>query len=49
MREICSTALRIDASGFLISCASDALSSAMPSRRSARRRSASIRFWSEMS
>ena len=37
--EICSTALRIDASGFLISCASDALSSAIPSRRSARRRS----------
>ena len=49
MREICSTALRIDASGFLISCASDALSSAMPSSRSARRRSDSMRFWSEMS
>ena len=38
-RESCSTALRIDASGFLISCASDADSSATPSSRSARRRS----------
>ena len=35
-RASCSTALRIDASGFLISCASDAESSATPSRRSAR-------------
>ena len=48
-RASCSTALRMDASGFLISCASDALSSATPSSRSARRRSASRRFWSEMS
>ena len=48
-RPSVSTALRIAASGFLISCASDALSSATASRRSARAFSVSSRFWSEMS
>ncbi len=48
-RPSCSTALRMDASGFLISCASEALSSATASSRSARMCSVSSRFWSEMS
>ena len=47
--DICSTALRIDASGFFISCASDAESSATASSLWARRLSCSRRFWSEMS
>jgi len=48
-RPSCSTEERIDASGFLISCARLADSSATASSRSARRCSSSNRFESEMS
>ncbi len=45
----CSTDDRMDANGFLISCASEADNSATASKRSARRFRSSSRIWSEMS
>ena len=48
-RASCSTELRIEASGFRISCASDALSAATDSSRSARAWSSCTSFRSEMS